>query len=201
MFTLIFKDSQLGDEGAKNLLLGLRSNRGLTTLQLGANTITDAGAVSISEGLLDNYTLQKLRLNNNKLTDKGLASICDALAGNPHLHELDLTLNTGVTPRLEKRVADLLQRNQKLREISAEEFGAYDSLRLAGFMKTIGFEEQGFFMKALGVYNAIERVKECALTGSGVLGASVEDLVRYGLNINDANTLRKFVCRMFKLRI
>ena len=181
--------------------MGLKANRGLTTLHLGANTITDAGAASIAEGLLDNYTLQKLRLNNNRLTDKGLASLCDAFTANPHLHELDLELNTGVTPRLEKRVADLLQRNQKLLAITVEEFNAYDSLKLAAFMKTIGFEEQGFFMKALGAYNAIERVKEAAITGSSVFGASVESLVGLGFNLNDANKLRKFVCRLFKMRI
>lgn len=181
--------------------MGLKSNRGLNILHLGANTITDTGAASISEGLLDNYTLQKLRINNNKLTDKGVASICDTLAANPHLHELELELNTGVTPRLEKRVADLLQRNQKLRAITADEFNAYDALKLAGFMKTIGFEEQGFFMKAFGAYNAIERVKEAAITGSGVFGASVENLIALGFSINDANVLRKFVCRLFKLKI
>lgn len=146
-------------------------------------------------------TLIKLRINNNKITDKGMAAICDALAANPQLHELDSTWNAGVTPRLEKRANDLLQRNAKLREITPEAFTAYGPMELAGFMKSIGFEEQGFFMKALGAYNAIERVKETCITGANVFGASVESIANFGINVNDARMLVNFVCRLFKLKL
>lgn len=101
---------------------------------------------------------------------------------------------------MEKKTKDILQRNAKLREITPEAFNAYDSMALIGFMKTIGFEEQGFFMRALGAYNAIERVKTSAITGSSLFGASVEDMINLGFSPYDAGILRKIISHIFKRR-
>lgn len=127
-----------------------------------------------------------------------MTAIYNALSTNPHLHEIDTTWNAGITPNMEKKTKDILQRNAKLREITPEGFNAYDSMALIGFMKTIGFEEQGFFMRALGAYNAIERVKTSAITGSSLFGASVEDMINLGFSPYDAGILRKIISHIFK---
>lgn len=77
---LSLRGNRIGDSGAKQLAIMLKSNRVLTMLDLFDNKIKKAGAEDFGEALKVNKCLQSLGLGRNSINDEGVHLLCRALS-------------------------------------------------------------------------------------------------------------------------
>jgi hypothetical protein len=82
----------IGDRGAGLLACALKTNRGLTALDLSINPIGDAGAAALAEALQVNDALQSLDLGLTLVRDEGAKRLVQALQINTSLTRLLLAL-------------------------------------------------------------------------------------------------------------
>jgi len=90
---LYLSGNKIEDEGAINLVEGLKLNTSLQQLDLSHNKIGVEGGRTLSEALKINTTLQNLNLTYNKLRDEGARALSEALKVNTTLQQLDLSSN------------------------------------------------------------------------------------------------------------
>ena len=92
--SLDLSENSIGAEGANSLSQALRENNFLTSLNLSKNSIGDEGANSLSQALEENDFLTSLDLSFNSISDKGAKSLFQALKVNYSLTSLNLSDNS-----------------------------------------------------------------------------------------------------------
>ncbi|MFP3012804.1 MAG: hypothetical protein ACEY3D_07870 [Rickettsia sp.] len=80
--TLNLNNKNLGDEEAKALAEGLKTNNSITQLNLHNNQIGDEGAKAIGEGLKTNTSITYLDLGGNNIGDEEMKPINEYLQRN-----------------------------------------------------------------------------------------------------------------------
>ena len=92
--SLDLRDNSIDDEGASSLSEALRVNTSLTSLYLSHNYFEHEGARSLSEALRVNTSLTSLDLSVNSIGAEGASSLSEALRVNTSLTSLDLSVNS-----------------------------------------------------------------------------------------------------------
>nr|WP_253308493.1 tetratricopeptide repeat protein [Rickettsia endosymbiont of Ceutorhynchus assimilis] len=90
---LNLQNNQIGAEGAKALAEAIKINKSITQLDLHNNQIGDEGAKAIVEGLKTNNSITWLYLHHNQIGDEGAKAIGEGLKTNNSLTLLDLQSN------------------------------------------------------------------------------------------------------------
>jgi hypothetical protein len=121
---LALGNNQIGDDGAKNLAEALRSNTTLQILELGNNQIGDDGAKNLAEALRSNTTLKTLYLGKNQIGDQGAEALAEALEKNLTLTSFDLGENQIINKVLEKKISDLIDRNNIFSKVISDKIFA-----------------------------------------------------------------------------
>ncbi|KAG0047223.1 hypothetical protein BGZ90_007936, partial [Linnemannia elongata] len=91
--TLNLEDNSIGDNGAQALSEALKTNRTLVILYLQGNSIGSNGAQELSEALKSNSTLTTLNLYKNSIGSDGAKALAEALKTNLTLTTLNLGSN------------------------------------------------------------------------------------------------------------
>lgn len=98
------------NKGAVELAKLLLVNTSLKKLNLGLNDIGNKGAVKLAKSLVTNETLQVLNLrDNDKIDATGVAQMADLLQSNYSLIEISLDVNN-------KQITEIIDRNKKIYE-------------------------------------------------------------------------------------
>ncbi|XP_076438005.1 uncharacterized protein LOC143277146 isoform X2 [Babylonia areolata] len=133
---LILQGNPIGDEGAKELTLGLqqlhrqaRANRKAAAMETTSDTLSvDSGSSSFSIGpstsssMAHRYLLQDLDLTDTGIGDAGASDIARLLiAGNVYVEHVNLSHNPRVTAEVGwKQVGEALPRNRCLRSLTLD---------------------------------------------------------------------------------
>ena len=109
----------LKEEDCPTISEALNKTRRLTLLDLrGNDRVGDDGAKLLAEGLRTNRTVATMDLSDCHIGDEGFGCICEALKVNKTLHTLLLGLNPEITHVGAAKLGEALQHNKTLRAVS-----------------------------------------------------------------------------------
>ena len=109
----------LKEEDCPTISEALGKTRRLTLLDLrGNDRVGDDGAKLLAEGLRTNRTVTTIDLSGCHIGDEGLGHLCEALKVNKALHTLLLGLNPDISHVGAAKLGEALQHNKTLRAVS-----------------------------------------------------------------------------------
>ena len=91
--SLLLRNNDISDKGAKVLAKFLETNTTITILDLSDNDIGDDGAAALAEMLTKNKTLKDLDLFHNAIRKQGGSRLADALKKGCNLKHFDVSAN------------------------------------------------------------------------------------------------------------
>ncbi|KAL4502262.1 hypothetical protein ABPG72_000497 [Tetrahymena utriculariae] len=214
--TINLADCEIGDSGVKQIAQSIEKNTNLTKLYLNLynNSLTDYGWHKNSCKFYLNIKKDKLiQIYNSMIENQTISNIAEALKNSTSITKLKQKfLNIHISSQQGKKIADSLQKFQKMTELilklsQYEDKIAHESIskalqkfelirKLDLFITDLNFEGTKLISEAIKNYKYISQLRLCFLSNKiGLEGAKIisETVTQLKIEISNSEVIDKLV--------